>query len=570
MPNIVLTTLNARYWHSSFGLRYLLANMGDLTDDTHLVEFGINDRTVDIIDTLLQQQPKIVGVGVYIWNVEVCTQLVQDLKRVAPHITVVIGGPEVSYETDGQPIVAAADYVITGEADLAFPQLCRTLLADNTAASGQGIADHGGPTNINNINNTNTPTGLAGPELPILPGQSPPEVPSADNTADGTERKIIPGGVPPLANVKLPYHLYNDEDISNRVIYVEVSRGCPFTCEFCLSALDIPVRLFDVDAFLAAMQDLLDRGAKQFKFVDRTFNLNIRVSTAILQFFLDRLRPGLFLHFEMIPDRLPDALRTLIAQFPDGVLQFEIGVQTFNDEVGELISRRQDNAQLAENFRWLRQHTGVHIHADLIVGLPGEDVDSFGRGLDRLVALKPQEIQIGILKRLRGTPITRHDEEWQMVYSQHPPFEILSSRLIDFSTMQRLRRLSRYWDLVVNNGNFPQTHPLLWQDGSPFAEFLSFSDWLFQTLERSHGIPLAKLAERLFRYLVDERLLPQDRVALSVWSDYVSGGRRDRPAFLRGFELPPAHELHQHTATDPAEGTALPQRQARHVQHTSS
>ena len=175
------------------------------------------------------------------------------------------------------------------------------------------------------------------------------------------------------------------------------------------------------------MQVLLDRGARQFKFVDRTFNLNLKISQRILQFFLHRWTDGLFLHFEMIPDRLPESLRTLIAEFPPGGLQFEIGVQTFNHRVGELISRRQDNAKLEDNFRFLREHTGVHIHADLIVGLPGESIDSFGTGFDRLLALRPQEIQIGILKRLKGTPIIRHDDEFAMVYSNHPPFEVLQT-----------------------------------------------------------------------------------------------------------------------------------------------
>ena len=169
------------------------------------------------------------------------------------------------------------------------------------------------------------------------------------------------------------------------MIYVEASRGCPFKCEFCLSSLDVPVRNVPIDDFLAAMQKLLDRGVQNFKFVDRTFNLNLNISKSILQFFLERLRPGLFLHFEMIPDRLPEALRTIIQRFPAGVLQFEVGVQTFNDEVSARISRRQDNAKLADNLRFLREETGVHVHADLIVGLPGEDVASFGVGFDRLV-----------------------------------------------------------------------------------------------------------------------------------------------------------------------------------------
>ena len=240
------------------------------------------------------------------------------------------------------------------------------------------------------------------------------------------------------------------------------------------------------------------------------------------------------------------------------MLQFEIGVQTFNDNVGELISRRQDNKQLEENFRFLRDHTGVHIHADLIIGLPGESIQSFADGFYRLVALEPQEIQVGILKRLKGTPITRHDEEWQMVYSAYPPFEILSNRLLDFNTVHRLRRFARYWDLVANSGNFGKSYPLIWADGrSAFECFLRFSDWLFAREQRTHGIPLGKLAEILFVFLTIELRLDKQRVAVAIWSDYVLGGRKDKPAFLRPFELAPPHEI-----SDAAR--LLPSRQARH------
>ena len=502
MSEIVLCTLNARYWHSSFGLRYLLANMGPLRAQTQVLEFGIKDNTVELLGTILESSPKIVGFGVYIWNIEPITRLVAELKRVAPGICVVVGGPEVSYDSEECPVVADADYLICGEADLAFPALCKKVLA----------------------------------------GAKP-------------EEKVIHAAPPKFEQLQLPYDLYSDEDIANRVIYVEVSRGCPFTCEFCLSALEIPVRLADVDGFLAAMQGLLDRGARQFKFVDRTFNLNIRVSTRILQFFLDRFEPGLFLHFEMIPDRLPPELRSLIAQFPTGSLQFEIGVQTFNDEVGVRISRRQDNQQLANNFRFLREETGVHIHADLIVGLPGETVESFGHGFDQLIALRPQEIQVGILKRLKGTPVTRHDDEWEMAYSPHPPYEILSTSVIPFAEMQRLRRFARYWDLVGNSGNFGSSLALL-LDSSPFENFMAFCDWLYGRERRLHGISLVQLSERVFQFLCD-RGYEADEVAATVWRDYVSGGRFDKPHFLRGFEL---SEPPRRRATPSG-----PPRQARHA-----
>ncbi len=524
MPQIVLATLNARYTHSSFGLRYLLANMGPLQAETTMLEFVINDITVDVLAAILDRNPKIVGLGVYIWNVEPLTRLVADLKRVRPEITIVLGGPEVSYETDDQPIVALADYVISGEADCAFRELCERLLRSEDGPVEDGPVEDG---------------------------------PVEDSPVE-SQRKMLTAAIPTFDQIALPYDLYDDTDVASRVLYVEVSRGCPFTCEFCLSSLEIPVRLANVEQFLAAMQKLLDRGAQQFKFVDRTFNLNLRVSRTILQFFLDRYVPGLFLHFEMIPDRLPEDLRTLIAQFPPGALQFEIGVQTFNDQVGKLISRKQDNAKLADNFRFLREQTGVHIHADLIVGLPGESLASFAAGFDRLYALRPQEIQVGILKRLRGTPITRHDGEWEMKYSPHPPYEILSNRLLAFDEIHRLRRFARYWDLVGNSGNFVETLKLLIPpQQSAFAKFSDLCDWLHARHPSRYGIALADLYASIFAHLV-ERYPPgsEQMIAETMWVDYIRGGRRDRPAFLKPFDLKsPSQKL----------SIALPARQARHV-----
>ncbi len=307
------------------------------------------------------------------------------------------------------------------------------------------------------------------------------------------------------------------------------------------------------------MQQLLDRGLKQFKFVDRTFNLNLATSRAILEFFLARHQPGNFYHFEMIPDRLPAELREVIARFPPGALQFEVGVQTFNPEVGQNISRRQNYERLADNLDFLRHETRVHIHADLIVGLPGETVASFAAGFDRLIALGPQEIQVGILKRLRGTPIIRHDEEWRMVYHAQPPYEILQNRLLDFATMQRLRRFAKYWDLVGNSGNFVGTTPLIWGGDSPFTSFLRLSDWLYARIGRTDSIALTRLAELIFEFLTGELKLDAPRVAETMLPDWQRGGRREVPEFLR--EYLPA-ENGQGVRADK---TSLPKRQARHL-----
>ncbi|MEY4387511.1 MAG: hypothetical protein RLY20_2794 [Verrucomicrobiota bacterium] len=508
MPDIVLSTLNAKYIHAAFGLRYLFANLGELQSRAGILEFDINQRPLDIAEALLAKNPRILGLGVYIWNVAATTEVVAAIKRIRPEVIVVLGGPEVSYEAEEQAIVKLADHVITGEADLEFARVCSAL--------------------------------LAGESLPA---------------------KIIPAPLPDFARLKLPYDCYVDADIAHRVLYVEASRGCPFSCEFCLSSLDIPVRQAPLPEFLAAMQRLLDRGATQLKFVDRTFNLHTPTSLAILEFCLANWKPGRFFHFEMVPDRLPEPLREAIAKFPPGALQFEVGVQTFDEPTAARISRRQNYAKLEENFHWLREHTGVHIHADLIAGLPGESLEQFGAGFDRLIALGPQEIQVGILKRLRGTPIVRHDAEWKVVYNPHAPYEILQNKLLDFSTMQRVRRFARYWDLVGNSGNFVETTPLIWSGNrSPFHQFLRWSDWLFAKIGRTDSIALARLAELLFQFLSEELKLDARLAAETLWRDYQRGGRHDQPEFLR------PHLAHLPPPVRPKPSAVSSQkRQARHL-----
>jgi radical SAM superfamily enzyme YgiQ (UPF0313 family) len=564
VPDIVLTTLNAKYIHTAFGLRYLLANLGPLRPGACLAESDIHQRPLDIAEVLLARNPKIIGFGIYIWNVEQTTEVVAAIKRVRPDIKIILGGPEVSYETENQPIVQLADHVITGEADLKFAEVCRVLLGQaNPTDDKVRIED----------------------QRPFAPSLSP-----VGNGGEGARMtgeevrlpKIIPAELPDFSQIVLPYDLYSDDDIAHRIIYVEASRGCPFTCEFCLSSLDIPVRQVPLPALLEQLQRLLDRGVKQFKFVDRTFNLNVDISKAILEFFLERCQPGHFFHFEMVPDRLPEALRKIIAKFPPGALQFEVGVQTFNEEVGAAIKRRQNHGRLEDNFRFLRSQTGVHIHADLIAGLPGETPESFAAGFDRLIALGPQEIQVGILKRLRGTPIVRHDADWQMIYNPHPPYEILQNQLIDFATMQRLRRFARYWDLAGNSGNFVESTPLIWSVGqasrlspsnlkknetgrmpvlhSPFHAFLRFSDWLHGRTGRTDGIALVRLMELLFEFLTGELRLDAKQVAEVVWRDYQRGGRHDKPGFLKNLLF-----IEQPLISARKNKTGLPKRQARHL-----
>ncbi|MGB0132581.1 B12-binding domain-containing radical SAM protein, partial [Dokdonella sp.] len=264
MNDIVLSTLNARYAHASLGLRYLRANLGEWREASCIREFVIGQKTEEIVEKILEGKPRIIGLGVYIWNVEESTRLVAQLKVVAPELIIVLGGPEVSFEIGEQRICALADYVVAGWGDVSFANLVRQLMCG--------------------------------------------EVPAA---------KVIAGVQAPLPAIASPYSEYTDEDVGRRHLYVEASRGCPFKCEFCLSALDKTAWPFPLEAFLADLESLYARGARQFKFVDRTFNLKVDTSLAILDFFLAKIAAAPedppFVHFELIPDHLPDRLKEVVA-----------------------------------------------------------------------------------------------------------------------------------------------------------------------------------------------------------------------------------------------------------------
>lgn len=512
--DILLVTLNSTYQHTSFGLRYLYANLGELQNRATILEFTIAKDLRDIAESILALKPKVVGLGVYIWNSQESLELSSLIKKISPETILVLGGPEVSHETETQAICQIADYTIKGEADFLFREFCHNYL------------EHG-----------------------VLP-----------------EHKFIAGILPDIKEIKSPYSFYSDEDILNRVVYVEVSRGCPYRCEYCLSSLDKAVRNFDITAFLADMQMLLDRGLRQFKFIDRTFNLSPTTCTAILNFFLERIDLGLFLHFEMVPDRLPAEIRELIKMFPAGSLQFEIGIQTWNPEVAKLVSRRNDLEKVKENFRFLAQETGVHTHADLIAGLPGEDIESFAKGFDILSALQPNEIQVGILKRLKGAPISRHIKEWEMVYSDHPPFQILRTKNMDFATLQQMGRFSKYWDLYANSGVFKKFVRAIREESerkerSFFWEFFDLCEFLGQRYTQSYGISQTSLFESALVYLKLNLGWDAEEARLLLVEDFNNTGRTDLPKFLRDD-----YEEIKHVHPKVMERkSAIPKRQQRHL-----
>jgi len=482
MKDIVLTTVNAKWIHPSLALRLLKANLGRLEERCEIIEFNLRQPLAEKTKPLLEANPRILGISVSIWNHLAAVELLKELeKNWNDKPVIVLGGPEVSHLPPEAEIFKHVDYVIRGEGETAFRLLCEDILLNDKY---------------------------------IFPYNTPcSSVTSAANN---------------LCEIKPAYHLYTDEDLHRKLVYVESSRGCPFKCEFCLSSVKTEgqaVREFELDQFFDQMDTLIQRGAGTFKFLDRTFNLNIPRSLRIIDFFLDKIKNHSSLrtahssfavpfvvHFEMIPLNFPPELIEALARFPPGTLRLEIGIQTLNAETAWLLklpgrNQHDDSQKILKTLSLLRKKTNAIIHADLIAGLPGESVDSFGEGFDRLwralndadfEAKGHAEIQPGILKLLPGTPVSRHIERYKMRFNSLPLYEIEESSLICTDDLRRIKNFSRFWELIMNRGlvNAAKLAEKT-MNISIFLEFLNLSDRLFDYFGKNWGIDKNELIVKL-------------------------------------------------------------------------
>lgn len=419
---VVLTALDSKFIHSNLAVRYLKAYTKDLDYECVIKEFTVNDRLEKLLEEIIAEHPDVLAFSCYIWNIEMVKTLARLVKLVNPKIEILYGGPEVSYDSESFLSENPGEYVICGEGEETYHEFINWLLWKRENRISEEEANN---------------------KLKIIKGLS--------FKIDG---KVQFNGERPLmdmSKIVFPYTL--EDNLENRIVYFESSRGCPFKCKYCLSSTIHNVRFLNVDRVKKELKFLVDKGAKLIKFVDRTFNCNAKFATEIWEFLISLDTEATF-HFEISADILTDEQIKLLATAPKGRIQFEVGVQTTNNEVLRNINRYVNFEDIREKVEELEKIRNIKQHLDLIAGLPGEDFYSFKKSFNDVYSINPEEIQLGFLKLLKGSDMRAEAEKWEMVYSPYPPYEILSTKDVSYEELLTLKKVEEVVDKYYNSGKF--------------------------------------------------------------------------------------------------------------------
>ncbi|MFD6440500.1 B12-binding domain-containing radical SAM protein [Peribacillus sp. NPDC060186] len=463
--NIIISTLNAKYIHTSLSIRYLKA-YAQPDYDVQLAEYTIKDPIMNIVGDLYSKKPDVIGFSCYIWNIEETMKVVAMLKKINPELVIILGGPEVTYDVgEWLDQIPGADFIVIGEGEVTFKALLSEIEGANDYKKVGGIAYR----------------------------------------LDG--KKVIQpqNGKVDLKSLPTPYRLEEDRDeLSKRVTYIETSRGCPFSCQFCLSSIEVGVRYFDREKIKEDIRYLMENGAKTIKFVDRTFNISRSYAMDMFQFLIDEHHPGVVFQFEITADIMrPEVIQFLNDHAPAGLFRFEIGVQSTNDHTNDLVMRRQNFEKLTRTVTMVKDGQKIDQHLDLIAGLPEEDYHSFRKTFNDVFELRPEEMQLGFLKMLRGTGLRIRANDHDYIYSDHAPYEILGNNVLSFDDIVRIKQvedvLEKYW----NDHRMDHTTEFLVASvfNSPFDFFQEFGTFWDEQGWSRIGHQLEDLFRRLQQFL---------------------------------------------------------------------
>ncbi|WP_416825550.1 B12-binding domain-containing radical SAM protein [Ectobacillus polymachus] len=411
--NVVISTLNAKYIHTNLAIRYIKAYAAPEYDIT-LAEYTIKDPAMNIITDLFRKQPDVIGFSCYIWNIEETISVIKMLKKINPKLIIFVGGPEVSYDVkEWLERVPEIDFIIVGEGEASVKSLLSEIDGNQDYEQLDGLAYM---------------------------------------KTDGTfvvkpQREKLN-----LSQLPSPYRFKEDlPHLGKRITYIETSRGCPFNCQFCLSSIEVGVRYFDRERIKDDIRYLMQNGARVFKFVDRTFNISRSYAMDMFQFLIDEHRPGTVFQFEITADIMrPEVIEFLNKEAPPGLFRFEIGVQSTNEQTNELVKRKQNFEKLTRTVMLVKKGKKIDQHLDLIAGLPEEDYTSFTKTFNDVFAMRPEELQLGFLKMLRGTGLRLRANDHNYTYMDQAPYEILGNNVLPFEDIIRIKQvedvLEKYWN----------------------------------------------------------------------------------------------------------------------------
>lgn len=515
--NIIFTTLNAKYIHTNLAIRYLKA-YAQPEFNVQLVEFTIKDPTMNIVTDLIQRKPKIIGFSCYIWNIEETIKVIKMIKKIDSSIQIVVGGPEVTYDfMEWMETVPQFDFLIMGEGEATFKQLLQQFEGEHDFSQVKGICYR----------------------------------------EDGKILVTPQGNKIDLRDIPSPYRFEEDiPHLSKRVTYIETSRGCPFSCQFCLSSIEVGVRYFDREKIKDDIRYLMKNGAKTIKFVDRTFNISRSYALDMFRFLIDEHLPGTVFQFEITADIMrPEVIEFLNKEAPAGLFRFEIGVQSTNDYTNELVKRKQNFEKLTRTVTMVKEGCKIDQHLDLIAGLPEEDYNSFRKTFNDVFALRPEELQLGFLKMLRGTGLRLQAKEHEYVYMDHSPYEILGNRVLSFDDIIKIKQvedvLEKYW----NDHRMDHTiEYLVSLFPSPFDFFQEFGSYWESKGWARIGHQLEDLFRRLYEFLETKSFQEINIIESMMKIDYLSRtkykprkpwweptlDKKDRSAIYQNILLSPA------------------------------
>lgn len=504
----LLTAINAKYIHSNlavYSLRAAALAAAPASDkhesfSVELAEFTINHRTEEILRDIFLRKPDVLLFSCYIWNIVYVRELAENCKKIMPEVPVWLGGPEVSYDAEKflreNP---AADGILCGEGEETF-----RLLAECYAA-GQADTEH-----------------LA--EIPGLVFREPVE------SAARPIRVNTPAPLPDFSALPFPYGEL--AEFENRIIYYESSRGCPFSCSYCLSSIEKSVRFRDIEKVCRELQFFLDRRVPQVKFVDRTFNCRKSHAMAVWSYILEHDNGITNFHFEIEAELLDEEELAQLERMRPGLVQLEIGVQSANRETLKAVRRSTDLERLRRVVERIRDGKNIHQHLDLIAGLPFEDYESFGHSFDQVFALKPEQLQLGFLKVLKGAPMYEEARKYGIAYRSQPPYEVLFTPWLPFSDILRLKMIEEMVEIYYNSHQFGMTlGQLIPRFSSAFAFFEQLALYYERNQEGQKSSRVRKY-ELLLGFASEHFPEDEDRYRELLTIDYYLRERaKARPSF---------------------------------------